>query len=285
MVAPASPADRSRITKGARALAKLGYRVEVLPQAFARRGHLAGTDRERAAALRKALGDASLRAIFFVRGGFGVTRLLPLIERDLVAADPKILVGYSDTTALLAFVTGKLGWVTFHGPMVATDLPTLSAKDRRALTRALRGALPQPIAFRSVIRPGVAEGRLIGGCLSVLVSLLGTPYAADFAGRIVFLEDVNEEPYKLDRMLTQLRQAGALRKVRGIVFGEMAACGARSEVLRVLAERTRDLGVPVGFGLPSGHGRGKHTLPLGVRARLDTNRRRLEILEPGTLHP
>jgi muramoyltetrapeptide carboxypeptidase len=281
VVAPASPADRAKIEKGARALAKLGYDVRVLPQAFARRGHLAGTDRERAAALRTALDDPSVRAIFFVRGGFGVSRLLPLVERALAEAEPKILVGYSDLTSLLAFATARLGWVTFHGPMVATDLPSLRPKDLRALAAALRGEIPEPFRLTSALRSGVSEGRLIGGSLSILVSLLGTPYAADLRGRILFLEDVNEEPYRLDRMLTQLRHAGALQKLRGLAFGEMANCGRPRELLEVLAERTRDLGIPVGYGLPSGHGRGKRTLPLGVRARLDTRRRRLEILEPG----
>jgi len=281
VIAPASAAKRARILRGARNLERLGFHVRVLPQAFARNGHFAGTDDRRAAALRQALGDRSVRAIFLTRGGFGAARLLPLVGRDLAESGPKILVGYSDATSLLTFATGKLGWVTFHGPMVATDFPRLAAVDRVSLLGALRGERPPPIRLGVTLRRGVVEGKIFGGCLSILVSLLGTPYAVDLSNRIVFLEDVNEEPYSLDRMLTQLRQTGQLAKARGIVFGEMSNCGTRRELLGVLRERTADLGIPVAVGLPSGHGRGKRTVPLGVRARLDTGRRTLEILESG----
>jgi len=281
VVAPGSATDRRRIERGAKALAGLGYDVRVSRQAFARSGDFAGSDRERAAALRKVLHDPATRAIFFTRGGFGAARLLPLLERDFVAADPKILVGYSDATALLAFASGKLGWVTFHGPMVGTDLVLLRAGDRKSLLDTLGGEIPAPLRLTATIRRGVAEGRLLGGCLSILVSLIGTPYAVDLADRILFLEDVNEEPYRLDRMLTQLRLGGSLGKLRGLVFGEMANCGARRRLLDVLEERTADLGIPVAYGLPSGHCRGKRTLPLGVRVRLDATRRVLQVLEPG----
>jgi muramoyltetrapeptide carboxypeptidase len=280
VVAPASAAGRQRIERGVRALEKLGFRVRVFAQAFARHGHFAGRDRRRASALRAALADDSVRAIFFVRGGFGAARLLPIVERDLARAEPKIMIGYSDATSLLSFATGELGWVTFHGPMIATDLAKLSATDRASLLDTLSGRVAKPIRLRTTLRRGVAEGTIVGGCLAILVSLLGTPYAVDLRDRIVFLEDVNEEPYSLDRMLTQLRQTGQLARARGIVFGEMHNCGTAAKLLGVLRERTADLGVPVAFGLPSGHGRGKRTLPLGVRVRLDASRRTLEVLEP-----
>lgn len=279
VLAPASAADRHRLDRGARALAELGFDVRVSPQAYARHGRFAGRDARRAATLREAVADPAVRAIFLARGGFGAARLLPLVERDLARAEPKILVGYSDATSLLSFVTGKLGWVSFHGPMVATDFPTLRAPDRVSLLDALSGARGEPIAFAETIRRGVAAGRTFGGCLSILVSQLGTRFAVDLSGRMLFLEDVNEEPYQLDRMLTQLRLTGQLSRARGIVFGEMPNCGARRELFAVIEERTADLGIPVAFGLPSGHGRGKRTLPLGVRARLDAGRRVLEILE------
>lgn len=279
-MAPGSAADRARIDRGARALAALGFEVRVSTQAYARHGRFAGSDARRAAALRRALADRAVRAIFLARGGFGAARLLPLLERDFARAEPKILVGYSDATSLLSFVTGKLGWVSFHGPMIATDFPALRAPDRMSLLEALSGERGEPIRLAQTIRRGVAEGRTFGGCVSILVSQLGTRYAVDLSGRILFLEEVNEEPYQLDRMLTQLRLTGQLSRARGIVFGEMPNCGARRELLAVLEERTADLGIPIAFGLPSGHGRGKRTLPLGVRARLDAGRRVLEILEP-----
>ena len=279
VVAPASASGRRRILRGVRALRALGFRVKLSPQAFARHGHFAGNDARRAKALLGALRDPAVRAVFSVRGGFGAARILPLVEREMARRAPKILVGYSDLTSLLGFATERLGWVAFHGPLVAPDLAKLSASDRRSLLDTLGGGTPRPIRLGVPIRSGVAEGTIVGGCLAILVSLLGTPYAIDFSDRIVFLEDVNEEPYSLDRMLTQLRLAGAFRRARGIVFGEMHNCGTRKKLLAVLHDRTADLGIPVAFGLPSGHGRGKKTLPLGVRARLDTRRRRLELLE------
>jgi len=282
VVAPASAANPGKIRRGALALERLGFDVRVSPQAFERSGHFAGVDERRAAALRAAIRDPAIGAIIFTRGGFGAARLLPLVERDLARAEPKILVGYSDATSILTFATGKLGWVTFHGPMIASDFSkTLRPIDRASLLAAVRGEEAKPLRLTATIRSGVAEGRTFGGCLSILVSLLGTPYAVDFADRIVFLEDVNEEPYSLDRMLTQLRQAGQLARACGIVFGEMVNCGTRRQILEVLTDRTRDLGIPVAFGLPSGHGRGKQTLPLGVRVRLDAGRRVLEVLESG----
>ena len=281
VIAPGSAAKPARIRSGARQLEKLGFEVHVSPQAFARHGHFAGRDAARAAALRRALADPAVRAIVFTRGGFGSARLLPLVERELRRTHPKILVGYSDATSLLTFVSGKLGWVTFHGPMVATDFPKLRRRDRSAFLDVLAGRPIEPLRLRATIRRGVAEGRIFGGCLSILVSLLGTQYAVDLSDRILLLEDVNEEPYSLDRMLTQLRQTGQLARARGIVFGEMQNCGKRRELLGVLSERTRDLGIPVAFGLPSGHGRGKQTVPLGVNVRLDAGRRVLEVLEPG----
>jgi muramoyltetrapeptide carboxypeptidase len=280
VIAPASAADPSRIRRGSQRLEGLGFRTRVYAQAFARRGRFAGADRLRAAAFRRALADPQVRAVFFTRGGFGAARLLPLVERDLLRAMPKILVGYSDATSLLAFATGKLGWVTFHGPMVATDLPDLRPNDRTSLLDTLSGSSNEGVRLGATLRKGVAEGRLFGGCLSILVSLLGTPYAVDLTDRILFLEDVNEEPYSLDRMLTQLRQTGELGRARGIVFAEMANCGRRRDLLGVLYERTADLGIPVAFGAPSGHGRGKRTVPLGAWVRLDATRKLLQPLEP-----
>ena len=279
VVAPASTTGRRRIDRGVRALRALGLRVRVSPQAFARHGHFAGRDAQRAKALLRALRDPAVRAVFSVRGGFGAARILPLVEREMARLPPKIVIGYSDLTSLLGFASEKLGWVVFHGPLVAPDLAKLSAADRRNLLDPLGGREPRPIRLGEPIRSGVVEGTIVGGCLSILVSLLGTPYAIDFADRIVFLEDVNEEPYSLDRMLTQLRLAGAFRRARAVVFGEMHNCGTRKRLRAVLRDRTADLGIPIAFGLPSGHGRGKKTLPLGIRARLDTARRTLELLE------
>ncbi len=281
VVATSSVVDSKKLSTGVDALAALGFDVRVERETLGRRGRLAGTDHERSRALLRAVRDPSVRAIVLARGGFGAARILPKLSDALADAAPKIVVGYSDATSLLTLLTGKLGWATFHGPMVASDFGSgkIRRADRASFLAALSGDAPQTLPLRATIRGGTAEARLLGGCLSILVTLIGTPYQVDLAGSILFLEDVNEEPYQLDRMLTHLRLAGALDGVRGIAFGEMASCGSRRELLGVLADRTRDLGVPVAFGLPSGHGLGRRTLPLGVRARLDATRRRLEILE------
>ena len=279
IVAPASAADPRKLARGTARLEAMGYRVQPAAVVPTVAGRFAGSDAVRARSFRKALADDRVRAIFFARGGFGAARILPLVERDLRRARPKILVGYSDATAILAFASGRLGWTTFHGPMVASDFPEIGARDLRAFARTLAGDPIPPFPLARTYRRGVAEGILVGGCLSILVSLLGTPYFPKLDGSILFLEDVNEEPYQLDRMLTQLRLAGALARVRGVVFAVMARCGRPRDMHAVLAERTADLGIPVAYGVRSGHGRGKRTLPLGVRARLDAGRRRLEILE------
>ncbi len=278
VVAPASAADPKSLAAGARRLASLGYDVRLVPARPTAAG-FGGSDPARASALLRAVADDRVRAIVFARGGYGAARILPLVERALRRERPKILVGYSDTTALLAFASGQLGWATFHGPMISSEFPSIRRGDLRAFARALGGETIAPFTLTRTYRRGVAEGTLVGGCLSILVSLLGTPYFPKLDGRLLFLEDVNEQPYQLDRMLTHLRLAGVLARVRGIVFAVMQDCGEPRAMHAVLAERTADLGVPVAYGLPSGHGRGKRTLPFGVRARLDAGRRRLEILE------
>jgi muramoyltetrapeptide carboxypeptidase len=280
VVAPAAAVDRASLDHGIEALESLGYRARVVPEVHLRNGYLAGPDAARAASLRQALRDPTVRAIFFARAGYGSARLLPLLARGFARSRPKILLGYSDATALLSYATSKHGWITFHGPMVATDFAALGPRDRRSLTDLLNGRPTLPIPLRATLRPGIAEGKLVGGCLSILVSLLGTPYALDPRGGLLFLEDQNEKPYRLDRMLTQLRQASMLSKVRGLVLGEMPGCGSAREIRRVVTDVTQGLDYPVAMGLPSGHGRGKLTVPLGARARLDTRRRQLEILEP-----
>ena len=278
VVAPASAADPKSLGAGARRLASLGYDVRLVRARVTSAG-FGGSDAARASALLRAVADDRVRAIVFARGGYGAARILPLVERALRRARPKILVGYSDTTALLAFASGQLGWATFHGPMISSDFPSIRRGDLRSFARALGGETIAPFALTRTYRRGVAEGRLVGGCLSILVSLLGTPYFPKLDGGLLFLEDVNEQPYQLDRMLTHLRLAGVLACVRGIVFAVMQGCGEPRAMHAVLAERTADLGVPVAYGLASGHGRGKRTVPFGVRARLDAGRRRLEILE------
>lgn len=212
-----------------------------------------------------------MRAIFFARGGHGVLRLLPAIDWKLLARHPRAYVGYSDLTPFLLAVTGRLGWVAFHGPMVATDLARgLDAEETGALLRCLGGTDPSPEPIHWLTGEPEAAGALWGGCLSLLVSTLGTPWAPRLSGRILFLEDVNEPLYRIDRMLTQLRLSRSLRGVRALVAGRLSSLdGSREEVADLLRGLAEDLGVPAADGVRAGHGAPHLTLPLGAPARLE----------------
>jgi muramoyltetrapeptide carboxypeptidase len=261
-------------------LERAGYRVRVGAGVSRRSGYLAGVDEERVTDLHDMFRDPQVKAIMAARGGYGAGRLLPSLELDLARVNTKIFLGHSDLTFLLNYLVQGAHLVVFHGPMVAAFAEQPDAVDNMLAMLTGQGTARQQIA-QEVVQPGTAEGTLIGGCLSVLVSMLGTPYAIDTRGCLLFLEDVNEKPYRIDRMLAQLRQAGALERVAGVVFGEMHGCGAPAResvsVRDVVFDFFGDAAYPVAYGLPSGHGSGEHTLPLGVRARLAGDR--LTILE------
>jgi len=272
VIAPAGAVDTAALEGGVAALQAAGLRVRVAPHALRRTGYLAGSDVERAADLTAMLADPEVHAVIAARGGYGAGRLLPLIEPATVGAAPKIFVGHSDVTFLLNAFVQDAHVVTFHGPMV-TGLP-----HRPVALDLLLGLLGGDragwtLTAPEVIRPGVAEGVLAGGCLAIVTAMLGTPHAIDTRGRLLFLEDVNERPFRVDRMLTHLRQAGAFDDVAGVIFGEMVGCCGPGDdavtVRDVVAEAFADAPFPVTFGLPSGHGVGTLTLPLGVRARMD----------------
>ena len=271
VVSPASAVDETAVDGGVRILEAAGFRVRLGAAALKKAGYLAGTDRERLADLVEMFGDTEIAAVIATRGGYGSGRLLPLLDAALTPDRPKIFVGHSDITFLLTDLIQRAELVTFHGPMVA-NLPkqTQGAAVLLALLTGERVGWHQ--SARAVIQPGTAEGMVVGGCLSVIVAGLGTPYALQTRGRLLFLEDVNEKPYRIDRMLTQLWQAGALDEVAGVIFGEMEGCTAgpdeRVSVRDVIAAAFATAPFPVVFGLPSGHGAGTVTLPLGVRARL-----------------
>jgi muramoyltetrapeptide carboxypeptidase len=244
-------------------------------------GYLAGTDRERVTDLHDMFRDPEVKAIVTARGGYGSGRLLPLIDPAVAHAHPKIFVGHSDLTYLLNDLVQRAELVAFHGPMITGFQKQAEATENLlALLSGDRVGWHQ--SAEAVVQPGMAEGVLVGGSLSVLVAMLGTPYALDTRDRVLFLEDVNEKPYRIDRMLTQLRQAGVLDGVAGVIFGEMDGCVAaaneRVPVRDVIAEAFAAASYPVAFGLSSGHGRGTFTLPLGIRVRLAGER--LTWLEP-----
>ncbi|HEY2105692.1 MAG TPA: LD-carboxypeptidase [Candidatus Binataceae bacterium] len=285
VVAPGAAVDREYLERGVQELVRQGYRVKVSERALARDRILAGTDEERAAELMRFFGDAEVSAIFAARGGYGAGRLLPLIDFDLLRRNPKIFVGFSDQTFLLNAIVESAAMVCFHGPMVAKDLAGgLSARSMLHLRRLLAGELDGfDLYGAEAIHPGVAQGKMIGGCLSIVVAMLATPYVPDFAGKILFLEDTGEKAYRIDRMLVQLRHSGALARVAGVVFGGMRSPGDTESEQRLIrqfaAEQTAGLGVPVLWGIAAGHGTENFTLPMGAPARLDAGARRLSFIE------
>jgi muramoyltetrapeptide carboxypeptidase len=286
VVAPAAAIERSHLERGVGVLASMGFRVKVSERALARSGILAGDDRDRAGELEAYFADPEVKAIFAARGGYGCGRLLPMLNWDAIADTPKIFVGFSDETFLLNTLVDRAGMIAMHGPMVAMDLARgLSPRSFDHLKRLLMGEIGEfAIDAREVVRPGVAEGELIGGCLSVIVAMLGTSFAPRFDGRVIFIEDVGEKAYRIDRMLVQLRQAGALERAAGVVFGAIRPVeGDEQEgrlIARFIAEQTGDLKCPVLSGVEAGHGSENFTLPFGVRVRLDSKARRLEFIEP-----
>ena len=304
IVAPASaPPDPVAIDRGVAALEKLGYKVKLAPNVRNRLGFLAGTDQERADDLMGMFTDPDVKAILCVRGGYGTPRLLPLLDYKLIRKNPKIFVGYSDITALhCAFLT-KAQLISFHGPMLNSDFAQSEMPDftvqsflrTLSLTTSPDTSLPYDISrgYRQetvkILRRGIARGQLIGGNLSLLCSVIGTPWQPAFKGRILFLEDVGEQPYRFDRMLTQLSNAGLLQEVAGIAIGQNADCedpkakttkDYRQTLEDVLKDRLLALKVPIVTGLPFGHIPHNATLPVGILAILDANQGMLSLPEP-----
>ncbi|PZG21857.1 S66 peptidase family protein [Nonomuraea aridisoli] len=273
VVSPSGPADAAMLERGVERLEGLGYKVVVGAHALDRQefAYLAGDDAARAADLQAAWCDPSVSAVFCARGGYGAGRLLGLLDWDaLRAAGPKVLLGSSDITALHNAFAVELGVPTLHGPMVACDAIAAEDGPEPRTWQSLRAALsgePVRVAGDRVLARGRAEGVLSGGNLSLLASMCGTRWQPSFAGRIAFLEDIGEEPYRIDRMLTQLLHAGAFDGVRGIALGSWVQCG---DPYAVLVERLGPLGVPILAGLPVGHESPQMSVWLGTLGVIDT---------------
>jgi muramoyltetrapeptide carboxypeptidase len=280
IVAPASPFAREEFDAGLAELRRLGYDPTYDDSVFARTRYTAGDPATRAAAFMRAWRDPSVRALIAARGGYGSAQLLPLLDPEEIRRTPKAFIAYSDNTSLLTWLVDHCGIVSFHGPMLEGRLARGEAGyDRDTFERVLtRPAPPGRVSHPAVetIRPGDASGLLTGGTLTQLAASLGTPYAFDPPrGHILFLDEIAERPYRIDRQLTQLRFAGVLDRAGGIVFGELPRCdepGGRGPDIRdVLRDVLADFAGPVLFGLPSGHTTGPGlTLPFGVRARVVT---------------
>lgn len=283
LVAPAFAADGERVARGAEKLRAAGLKVRQREDLFATRGYLAGEDARRARELMEAVEDDAVHAILCVRGGWGSHRIVPLLDAARVRAAAKPLVGFSDVTTLLLWQRRLAGLVGFHGPMLEREAGPGDA-ELDQLLRALRGEPLAPLRGEG-LGGGRAEGRLVGGSLTLLAASLGTPWEVETRGAILLFEDVGEKPYALDRLLHHLRAAGKLDGLRGIGVGALTGCEdpkrATPTARDVVEEMLRSLAVPRVVGLPFGHGRPNLTWPLGVRALLDGEGGELRILEAG----
>ena len=302
IVAPSSaPNEPERIRFAIETVESLGFKVQPGPHLYDREGYLAGADAARADDLNAMFADDSVDAIWCVRGGYGASRILPALDYSLMRRRPKALIGYSDITALHMAIHRHAGLVTFHGPVA---FRAFTPYTRGELKRVLWSAdtpvhLGGPPPFErsegrvdwdnrvTTLQPGKARGHLLGGNLCLMSHLVGTPYLPDLRGAILFLEDVEEAYYRIDRMLTQLWLSGALAGVAGMAFGKFTGCEPSAFFLQnrsledILAERFRALGIPAVSGLMIGHIEDQTTLPVGCLAELDADAGTLTLLEPG----
>jgi len=271
VISPAGPVDPSGLKPGLDLLASRGFRVREAAHLYDRNDYLAGHDQARLSDLHAMILDSEIAAVFCARGGYGCLRLLQGIDYDLIRQHPKIIVGYSDITALLMAVYRETGMVTFHGPMVRS-LSTITETSLEVFFQVL--SWEEPLLLNpmqgTVLVPGEAEGPLLGGNLSLICHLVGTPFLPSLEGAILFIEDCKEPLYRIDRMLTHLSLAGQLKGIAGLIGGEFLDCGDTSAIDRLLMDVASDLGIPLISGFPAGHGSINLTLPVGMPVRLDT---------------
>ena len=297
LVAPAGPLlERDDLHRAAALCRALDYEPALGAHAGARHGYLAGTDADRLADLNAAIADPAIDAIWCIRGGYGMTRILDQVELGPLVGRPKAIIGYSDITALLLAAHGQAGLVTFHGPTARAAMPAFS---RWHFERVLAtpdpagrlGRLPDPPGVLLprdnriiTLRGGIAEGPLVGGNLTLLQCLVGSRHFPDLDGAILFLEDVGEDLYRVDRMLAHLRTVGALDRLAGVAIGRFTQLQRHMSdgafgFDEVLATYFEPLGIPVAAGFPIGHIDDQWTLPIGTRARLDAEAGEIELLE------
>ncbi len=278
LICPGGPISSQRLLKSIKLVESLGFKVRPAKNILAQNGYLAGTDEERLNDLHAAFRDPDIQAVWAIRGGYGCTRLLPLIDYDLIRANPKLLIGYSDITALLNAFYQQTGLVGIHGPVASS---TVEEIDRKGLAQMLGVEETDGSQTKVLTAPGLlstgegtVNGVLIGGNLTLLASMTGTPYAVDCTDKIVLLEDVGEKPYRIDRMLTQLRQGANLGKAKGILLGEFVDCEADLDdnslgLVETLSDRLYNLGIPILAGFPAGHGDRNFPVPIGGRVEMN----------------
>lgn len=296
LVTPASPITEEQLERTIKNIENLGFKVEFnRKRILARKGYLAGKDIVRADEINRMFANPDIDGIWCVRGGYGVSRILDMLNYKVIRENPKVLVGYSDITALHQAIFRKTGLVCFHGPAGASQFTEYTTKHVKAVitnpqmsynieyateNMNLEDNIYQPFTINS----GIAEGRLIGGNLTLAASLVGTPYDINYDNRLIFLEDIGEKPYRIDRMLTQMILAGKFDKVNGIILGVFLNCEAKDgddslNLSEMLMDRFQYLKIPIIYGMSFGHISNQFTLPLGINARLNTEDKTVTLLE------
>jgi muramoyltetrapeptide carboxypeptidase len=283
IVAPAGYFDKEKFHKGVEALESMGFGTHVPDDVFSRSGYFAGTDAQRADILKRLFGDNSIKAITCARGGFGSVKILPLLDFKIIKNHPKIFIGFSDISVLLNAFFEKSDLITFHGPVV-TSLATASRKTKDALFEAVTSDAPIEITVEKpvCIHPGSASGIVVGGNLTTLSHLIGTPYMPSFNRRILVLEDTGEAHYRIDRMLTQMKLAGCLDGIAGVVVGSFDGCGSIDEIHGLIENIFKHSNIPILAGLDVGHSETNITFPIGLEATLDADKGILSFPTPAT---
>ena len=297
LIAPGSYISEDELKDSKENLEKLGYKVFYNDRILSKTGYLAGTDESRAEEVNSMFADKKVNGIICARGGYGCSRILPLLDYELIKNNPKIIIGYSDITALLNAIYSETGLVTFHGPVGISSFNEFSVTyfnevlvhpEKDLVLISAKGEDEKDNNGIKTIVSGKAVGELVGGNLSVLNSLIGTKYDFNGEGKIIFLEEIGEEPYRIDRMLTQLIQSGKFDKAAGIAMGVFKDCEPKEKdpsfstsfsLMEVLFDRLSNLKIPVIYGMSFGHIKNKFTLPVGIKAELDTINQTITLLE------
>jgi len=272
IIAPASPFDKTQLLKGISIIEQLGFQCVFSKDIFKSVGYLAGSDFHRAELFHSVFADNSIKAVWCARGGYGSLRILSLIDYNVIRSHPKIFIGSSDVSALLNTIHSRCNIVTYHGPMIASlsdasDITIQSLSDVLFASQVLSIHPKNPL----VIKTGKASGIVSGGNLTTLCHLVGTPYQPDFSKHLLLLEDTGEAPYRIDRMLTQMKVAGLFSNIAGIILGSFLNCGNMHDVISIFDDIFSDTNVPILAGFDVGHGEPNLMIPIGVAANLDTD--------------
>ncbi|MDJ0674575.1 MAG: LD-carboxypeptidase [Calothrix sp. MO_167.B42] len=291
LISPAGIVDTEDIQQAQKTLGNLGLKIKLGKHILDRYGYLAGKDIDRAADVNHMFADKSVTAIIAMRGGWGCNRILPLLKYHLIRSHPKIIMGYSDITSLLLAINARSRIVTFHGPVAISSwnqftLDYLQPMLLQGKMVPMKNPLTTEVR-RRIINPGIATGKLVGGNLSVVCAMVGSPYLPSWNRRILFVEDIGEDIYRVDRMLTQLKNAGILSQLSGFIFGQCTRCSTGDDpsltLMEVLNDHIKPLGIPAWYAAMIGHIQDKFTMPIGVNVEIDANQGEIRMLEPAVV--